>query len=117
MCSHGPAGRFKDSQKPLRAIYRNYLALIRPIFRIIDQRSTHRVLSNVFPFFAHAFITAQDVVKESFLPELSAGPEPAVGASKSLFQLQPTGRARTLRRQTQTGARGPALEHNVRRQC
>jgi len=87
MCSHGPAGRFKDSQKPLRAIYRNYLALIRPIFRIIDQRSTHRVLSNVFPFFAHAFITAQDVVKESFLPELSAGLGPAVGASKSLFQL------------------------------
>jgi len=63
MCSHGPSGRFKDSQKPLRAIYRNYLALIRPIFRIIDQRSTHRILSNVLPFFAHTFITAQDVTQ------------------------------------------------------
>jgi hypothetical protein len=66
--------------------HENNLALIRPIIRIVDYAGTHGVLLNVFPFFAHAFITAQDVIKKALLPDLPAGFSPTVFLRQNLLQ-------------------------------
>ena len=80
-CSHGamrrpilasclsadrPPGRWLQ----LHAIDVNDLALVRPIFRATDQVCAHRIFAHIFPFLRVTFIAAQQMIEESFLPNL-----------------------------------------------
>ncbi len=76
-CSHGPCGPSMRCSKPaadrclqLRTVDVNDLSLVRPIFRATHQACAHRVFAHIFPFLRVAFVSAQHVIEESFLPNL-----------------------------------------------
>lgn len=53
---------------------------------MVHQACSDRILSNVFPFLAHAFVIPQDVIEKAFLPNLPLRFRPTDPASKSLLQ-------------------------------
>jgi hypothetical protein len=70
----------------LHSVYGDNFTLVRPIFSFANQSYAHRVLKNVFPFFSHAFVVAQNVIEKSFLPDLAVALTPAICSGEALFQ-------------------------------
>ena len=97
-CSHGAVRRptqgncFSYRTPPTarwlqsRAIDVNDFALVRPIFPAVNQACTNWISADIFPFLRVAFIVAQHVIEESFLPNLCVLSRPTRRFGQRLFQ-------------------------------
>ncbi len=77
-----PTGRWLQS----RTVDIDDLALIRPIFPAVNQACTNWISADIFPFLRVAFIVAQHVIEESFLPNLCVLSRPTRRFGQRLFQ-------------------------------
>src|ERR1700758_5573854 len=68
-----PAANSHATRVPLqlRAINHNDFALIWPVLRAFHKTGSHRILTNIIPFFGVTFVAAQNVIKKSSLPKLA----------------------------------------------